>query len=58
MFTFYGLADYSMQEIIEFYPSRAEAEQALADVLEDEPGWADIVGIERVELSGGPPSSN
>lgn len=40
--TLYGLADYRLNdfgEVIEFYPSRAEADAALRDVLRDEPEW-------------------
>jgi hypothetical protein len=51
--TFYGLADYSLRdfgEVIEFYPSREEAEAALRDVLRDEPGWAGEVGVIAIEF--------
>jgi hypothetical protein len=46
----YGLADYLVDEIIEFYPSREAAEEALGQVLDDEPEWAEIVGVEAVEF--------
>jgi hypothetical protein len=53
--TFYGLADYRMTgselgEVIEFYPSREEAEQALQDVLNDEPDLQGQLGVIPVEL--------
>ena len=40
--TFYGLADYrragsELGDVVEFYRSREEAEEALADVLADDP---------------------
>jgi hypothetical protein len=53
--TFYGLADYRMSgselgEIIEFYLSQQEAEQALRDVLADEPAWAGMLGVVPIEF--------
>lgn len=53
--TFYGLADYRMVgselgEVIEFYSSREEAEDALRDVLTDEPGWEGLLAVEIVEF--------
>ena len=48
--TFYGLADYSIREVIEFYASREVAERTLRDVLRDEPDWKGVVGIVRVEF--------
>jgi hypothetical protein len=53
--TFYGLADYRLSgcelgEIIEFYSSQHEAEQALRDVLADEPEWQGELGVVAVEL--------
>jgi hypothetical protein len=32
----YGLADYRLEEIIEFYPSRETAEEAPRQVLDDD----------------------
>ena len=37
-------------EIVEFYRSREEAEQALHEVLTDEPAWEGQLGVEAVEL--------
>ena len=52
---FYGLADYTLGgsklgEVIEFYSSRKEAEQALKEVLADEPEWEGQLGVEVVAL--------
>jgi hypothetical protein len=52
---FYGLADYRLSgtelgEVIEIYVSRAEADQALRDVLADEPEWECELGVVAVEL--------
>jgi hypothetical protein len=47
---FWGLASRQVDEVIEFYRSRAEAEQALAQVLRDEPDWCKTVYLVSVEL--------
>jgi hypothetical protein len=52
---FYGLADRRLSdselgEVIEFYSSQQEAEQALRDVLDDEPEWQGELGVVAVEL--------
>lgn len=47
---FFGLADFSLQEVVEFYATRQEAEQTLRDVLRDEPDWREILGLVRVEF--------
>jgi hypothetical protein len=46
----YGLADYFVGEIIELFPSRAAAEEALKWVLCDEPEGVEIVGVKAIEL--------
>jgi hypothetical protein len=48
--TFYGLADYRLSgsdlgEVTEFYSSQQEAEEALRDVLADEPEWQGALGV-------------
>ena len=53
--TFYGLTDFRLAgselgEVIEFYSSREEAEEALRDVLTDEPEWEGELGVVAVEL--------
>jgi hypothetical protein len=49
---FYGLADYRLGEIIEFYGSREAAEEAVRQVLEDEPEWVGAIGVEAVNFGG------
>jgi hypothetical protein len=54
--TFYGLADSrlvgtELGEVIEVYVRREDAEQALRDVLRDEPEWEGELGIVAVELN-------
>jgi hypothetical protein len=55
--TFYGLADSrliasGLGEVVEFYVSRAEAEQARRDVLVDEPNWESEINVVEVDLGG------
>jgi len=47
---FWGLADHRVEEVIDFYPSREEAEETLKQVLQDEPGWAGVLEVVSVEL--------
>jgi hypothetical protein len=53
--TFYGIADSrlvgsELGEVIELYVRREDAEQALEDVLTDEPSWASELRVIPVEL--------
>jgi hypothetical protein len=41
--TFWGLADYQVNEIIEVFADREDAESMLCDCLSDEPEWAEIL---------------
>lgn len=47
---FWGLASREVDEAIELYCARADAEKALADVLADEPAWEDLLFIMPIEL--------
>ena len=38
----FGLLERRLQEIVEWYGSRDEADEALRRVLEDEPEWVDL----------------
>jgi hypothetical protein len=49
----YGLAELDLQEVVEFYPSRNEAEAALRAALNDEPHWAPILAVARIEYRNG-----
>ena len=49
----YGLVELDLQEVVEFYPSRDEAEAALRAALQDEPDWAPILAVARIEYRGG-----
>lgn len=50
----YGLALYTVDEIIEWFPTREEAEEAVQAVVTDEPEFAKIVGVEEIELDVAP----
>jgi hypothetical protein len=39
-----------IDQVIKFFLERREAETMLARVLDDEPGWAEILRIEPIEL--------
>ena len=44
----WGLADYFVDEVIETYRSREQAERALAEILNDEPEWEGMMEVVRV----------
>ncbi len=44
----WGLADYFVDEVIETYRSREQAERALAKILIDEPEWEGMMEVVRV----------
>jgi hypothetical protein len=45
-----GLADYFVDEIVEWYPSREAAEAALRGILRDEPAWEGMLAVLPVQL--------
>jgi hypothetical protein len=49
---FWGLASRELDEAIELYATRAAAEQALIDVVADEPAWEHLLFVTPVELAG------
>lgn len=49
-----GLALYTVNEIIDWYPTREQAEEAVAQVIADEPEFVGIVGVEAIELEIAP----
>jgi hypothetical protein len=51
----WGLASTRGNEVVEFFGSREEAQQALAQVLRDEPDWRNIVFLVAVELPDSTP---
>jgi hypothetical protein len=49
---FWGLANRELNEAIELYATRAEAEQTHADVLAAEPSWKGQLFVTPIELAG------
>jgi hypothetical protein len=49
---FWGLASRELNEAIELYATRADAEQALIEVLVDEPAWNDLLFVTPIEFAG------
>lgn len=47
----WGLADHFVDEVIELYRSREQAERALRGVLADEPDWAGMMEVVPVPVS-------
>jgi len=47
---FGGVGDHRVEDVIDFYASRGQAEETLKQVLEDEPGWASVLEVVEVEL--------
>ncbi len=47
---FYGLSDYRVEKVVDFYASREEAEQALREILTDAPGWRERLAVAAVKL--------
>jgi hypothetical protein len=50
------LADSELGEVFEFFASREEAEEALRDVLTDEPDWKGIIGVAEIDLGSASPN--
>ena len=50
---FWALVDHFVEEAIELYLTREQAEQALRDLLTDEPEWAGMFEVEVVGLLAG-----
>ncbi len=48
----WGLASRELNEAIELYATQAEAEQALIEVLVDEPAWNHLLFVTPIELAG------
>jgi hypothetical protein len=53
---FYAVISDEIQRVIEFFPSRVEAEAMLARVVGDEPDWRDTLHVEPIDLATGGPN--
>jgi hypothetical protein len=49
---FFGVVDLSLHEAVELFVRREDAERMLDELLRDEPQWAGLFRIERIELGG------
>ena len=47
----WGVVSSEIEQVIEFFRTRREAERMLAEVVRDEPNWQEQFRIERIELS-------
>jgi hypothetical protein len=52
--TFYGIASKQSRDVDEFFITRGEAEAALEQVLLDEPSFANVLYIAKIELELSP----
>ena len=46
----WGVVSSEIEQVIEFFRTRREAERMLAEVVRDEPNWQGQFRIERIEL--------
>ncbi|MGH9320579.1 MAG: hypothetical protein ACRD3V_11930 [Vicinamibacteria bacterium] len=46
----YALISAETQKVVDFYPTTDAAETALAECLDDEPEWAEVLRVEAVEF--------
>ena len=51
---FYGLADCFVNEVIDFYASRQEAEATLAQVIADQPEFERTLAVVSVDFGSTP----
>jgi hypothetical protein len=47
---FWAVVSDEIEQVIEFFPTRREAERMVADALQDEPDWRNILRVEKLEL--------
>jgi hypothetical protein len=50
---FYAVVSDEIEQVIEFFVDRGDAETMLARVLVDEPEWEDTMQVEPFELATG-----
>jgi hypothetical protein len=48
----WGVVSSEIEQVIEFFRTRREAERMLAEIVRDEPEWLEQFRIERIELGG------
>jgi hypothetical protein len=47
---FYAVVNNQLESVVEFFPTREQAEQFIAEVEQDEPETATLLRVEAVEL--------
>jgi hypothetical protein len=50
---FWAVVSDEINRVIEFFPTRWEAERKLAKVLWSEPDWRDVLRVEKIEFLTG-----
>jgi hypothetical protein len=50
---FWAVVSDEIDEVIEFFPTRRQAERMLAEALQDEPDWSENLCPEKIELRTG-----
>jgi hypothetical protein len=50
---FWAVVSDEINRVIEFFPTRWQAERMLAKVLWDEPAWQGLLRVEQIELRTG-----
>jgi hypothetical protein len=50
---FWAVVSEEIDRVIEFFPTRWQAERKLARVLWNEPSWRGILRVEKIELRTG-----
>jgi hypothetical protein len=50
---FWAVVSHEINRVIEFFPTRWQAERMLAKVLWEEPGWQGVLRVEKIELRTG-----
>jgi hypothetical protein len=48
----WGVVSSEIEQVIELFGSRKDAERMLAEIVRDEPEWLEQFRIERIELGG------
>jgi hypothetical protein len=46
----WGVVSSEIEQVIEFFGTRHEAERVLAEIVRDDPEWVERFRIERIEI--------
>jgi hypothetical protein len=53
---FSAVVSDEINQVIEFFPTRRQAERMVGEALQDEPGWSGILRVEKIEFRTGTPN--